>query len=102
MRIENLPKEERQKLEREGYIVGSSGEPELSVVPLTVLGSGLATCALLALLSEAGRVAPSAYVVNGLLGDAQERPPAEPAQQCRCRTLVSLGDCSPPPFLRQI
>ena len=101
IRVENLPEQEREKLKREGYVVGYSGEPEPSVVALTVLGSGLATCALVGLLSEAGRVAPSAYVVDGLLGYVLARPLVQPVKQCRCRTQVGLGDSSPPPFLRE-
>jgi hypothetical protein len=46
IRMENLPEGERRQLVREGYSVGRVGEPEPSVIALTVLGSGLATCAM--------------------------------------------------------
>ena len=49
---ENLPVDEQRQLQREGYVVGGIGEAVPSVAALTVLGSGLATCALLALLSK--------------------------------------------------
>jgi hypothetical protein len=54
IRAENLPEQERRRQEREGYVVRSVGDPVPSVVALTVLGSGLSTCALLTLLSEEG------------------------------------------------
>jgi hypothetical protein len=73
IRIENLPSADRERLHLEGYAIGSSGEPAPSVVSLTVLGSGLATCALIALFAEDADVAPSAYWVDGLLGEMQRR-----------------------------
>jgi hypothetical protein len=99
IRAENLPSKERQKLEREGYIVGGVGSPVPSVVALTVLGSGLATSALLALLAEEGEVAPSGYWVDGFLGDSHVSGPDQPKATCRCRQQLGLGDSSPPPFI---
>jgi len=102
IRRENLPKEERLRLEQEGYLAGAAGSPEPSVVALTVLGSGLATCALLTTLSEEGEVAPSGYWVDGFLGDSHELDPKEPVSGCRCRTQIGLGDLAPPPFFTSI
>jgi hypothetical protein len=99
IRAENLPREERRKLEREGYVVGGVGSPVPSVVALTVLGSGLATSALLALLSEEGEVAPSSYWVDGFLGDSRVSGPDKPKPTCRCRQQLGLGDSSAPPFI---
>lgn len=99
IRAENLPEEERRQLEREGYTVKGIGEPVPSVTALTVLGSSLATCALLALLAEEGDVAPSGYWVDGFLGDAGETNPIEPRDGCRCRQRVGFGDSASPPFL---
>jgi hypothetical protein len=99
IRIENLPREERERLRREGYAVGSTGEPAPSVVSLTVLGSGLATCALIALFAEDADVAPSAYWVDGLLGDAAETFPSAPSPDCWCRSRIALGDAAAPPFI---
>lgn len=99
IRAENLPEAERRKLINEGYLTGVFGEPEPSVVALTVLGSGLMTCALLTLLSEEGEAVPSGYWVDGFLGDARETEPKEPVPGCRCRTNLGLGDCASPPFL---
>jgi hypothetical protein len=99
IRAENLPREERRKLEREGYVVGGVGSPVPSVVALTVLGSGLATSALLALLSEEGDVAPSGYWVDGFLGDSHVSGPDQPKPTCRCRQQLGLGDSSAPPFI---
>lgn len=98
IREERLPEEERRKLAREGYLSGSFGVPEPSVVALTVLGSGLAMCALLTLLSEEGEVAPSGYWVDGFFGDARETDPKIPIEGCRCRSQVGLGDSAAPPF----
>jgi hypothetical protein len=99
IRIENLPATERERLRREGYAIGSSGDPAPSVVSLTVLGSGLATCALIALFAEDAEVAPSAYWVDGLLGDARETAPREPLADCWCRKRIALGDNAAPPFI---
>ena len=74
-------------------------DPVPSVVALTVLGSGLATTALLSLLSEEGDVAPSGYVVDGFLGDSLVIGPGEHKADCRCRRQLGLGDSSPPPFV---
>jgi molybdopterin/thiamine biosynthesis adenylyltransferase len=99
IRIENLPPEERERLRREGYAVGSTAEPAPSVVSLTVLGSGLATCALIALFAEDADVAPSAYWVDGLFGDAAEPFPSTPSPDCWCRSRIALGDAAAPPFI---
>jgi len=100
IRAENLPQTERERLVQEGYLQGATSSPEPSVVALTVLGAGLATCALLALLSQEADVSPSGYWVDGFLGDSQETNPKQPIEGCRCRKQLGLGDDSPPPFLR--
>lgn len=101
IRAENLPTDQRKRLAREGYIVGGVGEPAPSVIALTVLGSGLATCALLALLSGEGDVCPSGYIIDGLMGDGLETRPTEPDPNCRCRTRIGLGDTEPPALIRE-
>lgn len=75
------------------------GEPAPSVVALTVLGAGLAACALLALLSTEGDVCPSGYVVDGLMGDGFETHPTDPDPTCRCRERIGAGDTKLPPVL---
>ena len=92
IRAENLPEEERQRQEQEGYVVRGIGDPVPSVIALTVLGSGLATCALLGLLAEEGDVIPHGYVVDGFFGDAHQTKPAEPVTGCRCRKQIGVGD----------
>lgn len=99
IRAENLPPDQRERLVREGYLVGGVGEPAPSVMALTALEAGLATCALLALLSSEGDVCPPGYWVDGLMGDAAETHPQEPVASCRCRTRIGVGDSQPPPFL---
>jgi hypothetical protein len=99
IRAENLPADQRNRLIREGYLVGGVGQPAPSVMALTALGAGLATCALLALLSSEGDVCPSGYWVDGLMGDASETDPAEPVASCRCRSRIGAGDTKPPPFI---
>lgn len=99
IRAENLPPEERERLKAEGYLPGGFGEPEPSVVALTVLGAGLAACALLTLLSEEGDVAPSRYWVDGFFGDSRELDPRSPVEDCRCRTQLGMGDLCPPSLL---
>jgi ThiF family len=98
IRAENLPDDQRERLVREGYLVGGVGEPAPSVTALTALGAGLATCALLALLSSEGDVCPSGYWVDGLMGDAADTRPSEPLATCRCRSRIAAGDTQPPPF----
>lgn len=92
IRAENLPADQRDKLAREGYIIGGVGEPAPSVMALTALGAGLATCALLAMLSSEGNVCPSGYWVDGFMGDSAETQPIEPAAGCRCRRRLGMGD----------
>jgi molybdopterin/thiamine biosynthesis adenylyltransferase len=99
IRAENLPFDQRERLVQEGYLVGGIGDPAPSVVALTVLGAGLATCALLALLSPEGEVCPSGYLVDGLMGDGFETQPQDPDPVCRCRGLIGTGDTQPPPLL---
>jgi ThiF family/Prokaryotic homologs of the JAB domain len=99
IRAENLPPEERARLKAEGYLPGGFGEPEPSVVALTVLGAGLAACALLTLLSEEGDVAPSGYWIDGFFGDSRELDPRTPVEGCRCRAQLGMGDLCPPSLL---
>lgn len=99
VRAENLPASERDRLIKEGYLIAGVGEPEASVAALTVLGAGLATSAMLGLLTEEGEACPSAYVVDGLFGDGLELEPTEPIAGCRCRRRIGLADSEPPPLL---
>jgi hypothetical protein len=99
IRAENLPVDQRERLVREGYLVGGVGEPAPSVMALTALGAGLATCALLGLLSSEGDVCPSGYVMDGLMGDSWETQPTEPVATCRCRGRIGAGDTQQPPFI---
>jgi len=98
IRAENLPPDQHERLAAEGYLPGWSGAPAPSVIALTVLGAGLATCALLALLSDEGDVCPSGYIVDGFLGYAQETEPTEPVLGCRCRRNRGRGDVVSPLF----
>jgi molybdopterin/thiamine biosynthesis adenylyltransferase len=99
IRAENLPLDQRERLVREGYLVGGVGEPAPSVMALTALGAGLATCALLGLLSSEGDVCPSGYVVDGLMGDSWETQPTDPVPTCRCRGRIGAGDTQQPSFV---
>jgi molybdopterin/thiamine biosynthesis adenylyltransferase len=99
IRAENLPPDERAQLAADGYLPGGFGEPEPSVVALTVLGAGLAACALLTLLSEEGDVAPSAYWIDGFFGDHRELEPTAPVDGCLCRSQLGRGDQMPPSLL---
>jgi hypothetical protein len=99
IRIENLPAEQRAQLAREGYVAGGFVAPVPSVGALTVFGAGMATCALLALLSDQSDVIPSGYVFDGMLGDAFETEPSEPKTDCRCRHQIGQGDTGAPPFI---
>jgi hypothetical protein len=101
IRAENLPHEERLRLIREGYVSNSVGEPAPSVTALTVLASGMGTSALLGLLAEDGRYAPSAYWFDGLLGDSRSPDPREPRPNCLCRKHFGLGDGAQIPFIRE-
>jgi molybdopterin/thiamine biosynthesis adenylyltransferase len=99
IRAENLPDEERRCLREEGYVVEGVGEPVPSVAGLTVLGAGMAICALLALLSDDGDVIPSGYWFDGMFGDARETQPTEPREDCRCRRQLALADAAVVPFI---
>lgn len=98
IREENMPEEEREKLGREGYLVGSWGVGAPSVVALTTMGSGLITCGLLALLSSEASVLPSAYFVDGVLGDAMELP-YKINEKCRCLAVAKRANEAPIPLL---
>jgi hypothetical protein len=69
------------------------------VIALTVLGAGMATCGLLALLSDDSDVMPNGYVLDGILGDAYETKTREPKPDCRCRRTLGKGDREAPPFI---
>jgi hypothetical protein len=99
IRAENLPDAERAQLKREGYVLGGVGDPAPSVIALTVLGSGLATCALLAILSDDGEVASDGYWVDGFLGDARDTGTEQPIPSCRCRAVLGHGDAASPVFV---
>ena len=99
IRAENLPAEDRERLQKEGYVVEGVGEPVPSVVALTVLGAGMATCALLALISDDGDVIASGYWFDGMFGDAREAEPKEPRADCRCQQQHGLGDTAVIPFI---
>jgi len=99
IRVENLPETDRARLRREGYVVGGDGSPVASVVALTVLGSGLAMCALIGLFADDADVAASGYWIDGLLGDGCETGPTVPVADCWCRRRIALGDAAPPPLI---
>jgi molybdopterin/thiamine biosynthesis adenylyltransferase len=58
IQAELLPAEERAKLVREGYLTGSADAPAPSIAALTVSAAGIATSALVALITGAFDVAP--------------------------------------------
>lgn len=95
VREELLPTEQRQRLQREGYLVSGRDRPEPSVVALTMLGAGLITCALLALISRDGVDAPAGYLADGFFGDAHSLAPTEPVADCWCRQIAWQGDDAP-------
>jgi hypothetical protein len=66
---------------------------------MTMLGAGLVTCALLALISPDGADAPSSYVVDGFFGDAHVAPATESEADCWCRQIAWRGDDAPLSFL---
>lgn len=99
IRVENLPVLERERLEHEGYVIQGIGDPVPSVVALTVVGSGLATSALLTLLSEEGDVCPSSYWVDSFMGDSCIQKLNKPKIDCRCQKQLGLGDSAVLPFL---
>ncbi len=99
IRAENLPPADRARLAADGYLPDGFGEPEPSIIALTVLGAGLAACALLTLLSEEGEVAPACYWIDGFFGDSREQDPHTPVERCRCRTQLGKGDQAPPSLL---
>lgn len=101
IRVENLPPNEREKLAQEGYVMGGVGAPVPSVIALTVLGSGLSTCSLIALLSEEAEVAPSGYWFDGFLGDSLETKPKQPVADCWCRQNIGFGDSASPSFITE-
>ncbi len=89
---ENLLVDERRSRAQEGYVVGGVGEPVPSVVALTVLGSGLAASAMLAMLSENGEVAPTGYLIDGFFGDTHLFAGDEPKATCRCQQIHGRAD----------
>jgi hypothetical protein len=99
IRAENLPLKQRELLRRDGYLPGGVGEPAPSVVALTALGASLATCALLALLSREGEVAPSGFIVDGFLAYAMETQPTTPRADCICRAKLGMADAAAPSFI---
>jgi len=99
IRAENLPAEQREQLQREGCLVAGVGAPAASVIALTVLGAGMATCALLALLSDEGDIIPNGYILDGMFGDTFDSKPTEPKPDCRCRANLGRGDTAAPPFI---
>jgi hypothetical protein len=99
VREELLPDNQRERLARDGYLVGGNGGPEPSVVPMTMLGAGLVTCALLALISPDGADAPTSYVVDGFFGDSWAAAIREPVADCWCRDILWRGDRAPLSFL---
>jgi hypothetical protein len=66
-------------------LVGVEGA-EPSVTALTVLGAGMMSCALLAMLSEDGADAPTRYVQDGFFGHGSEIPgtPTKSSPGCIC------------------
>ena len=102
VREELLPFDQRERLHREGYLVGGHGAPEPSVVALTMLGAGLVTCALLALISPDGKDIPDGYLVDGFFGDARPVGPAAPNGDCWCRQIAWQGDTAPITWLPEV
>jgi hypothetical protein len=99
IRIENLPEEQLQRLEREGYLTGGRQDSAPSIVALTVMASGMAACALLVLLSDDAVAGPAGYLFDGQYGDAYRTGPETPTEVCRCRRSLGMGDHAAPPFV---
>jgi hypothetical protein len=89
VRAENLPKEQREKLVRDGYLVGTQGAIP-SVGALTVTAAGMMACALLGMLDDDADRLPQAYVFDPLFGDTFH-PPAETRDKCICHLSLGRG-----------
>ena len=96
---ENLPAEDLEALRREDYVQGMTGLPVPSVVAVTVLGSGMATCALLGILGGSPEQLVPAYWMDGLLGDGRPLPESVVDPACRCRDVFGLADQAQIPFM---
>jgi hypothetical protein len=92
VREELLPEEQRSQLAREGYIAGAAEEPVPSVAALTVTAAGVATSAVLAMVSGAFDVAPLAAGIDAITLDSAPLPPGLPDPQCVCSRWHSPGD----------
>jgi hypothetical protein len=60
----------------------------------------MATCALLALLSDDEGVLPAGYWFDGMFGDSRETEPTASDPDCWCRRQLALGDAATIPFIR--
>ena len=69
------------------------------------LGAGLladrclAPCLTLRAVGFEGEVAPSGYLIDGLLGFSQELRPAVSDPDCRCQKRIGMGDAAAPAFI---
>ena len=93
IRAEDLPEQERQRQQREGYVVRGVGDLVPSVVALTVLGSAMSTCALVT--AACRRRARSRLLViwsMAFLEIPSKTAPKSPVPGCRCQHRIGLGD----------
>jgi hypothetical protein len=91
IREENLPDEQRQQLQQEGYVIGSPG-PQPSLCALTVMGAGMMSCALLAMLQSDAVDLPDSYMFDGHFGDSPRIPEVALRVDCSCHRLLGMAD----------
>lgn len=98
IRAENLPRQERAKLAREGYLVGIA-EIEPSVAALTVFGAGMMASALLGILSSDSDLLWDTWLFDAFLGDAPTPKQLKIDPKCICQSRIGLADRAPLGFL---
>jgi molybdopterin/thiamine biosynthesis adenylyltransferase len=93
---ENLPRSERDKLAREGYVQAIQG-PQPSVIPLNYFGAAAATTTALRLSS--GQPVPSLSVVFDAWEQYVHHLPANVDPECICKEWRGKGDAVPIAYL---
>lgn len=101
IRAENLDPNERASLIAEGYVAGTLGQPQPSIIALNALAASLASCSVPAVIGDRAECVPDRTVFDAVFGDTISTPPSRESD-CRCHAVLLKADDAPIGFRKGV